>query len=154
MALHVLIVLSLLFFIAFVSEANAQGNKSSKDDLPVWQGYSGISIGMSAADVRKKMGNPKMESDTSFFYVISDTETVDIMLDSEKTVSTISAMFTDDHKNPPKFEEVFGKDVKAEPKPDGAIFKRINFPEAGFWLSYSRLAGAKAMVIVVISGRK
>jgi hypothetical protein len=109
---------------------------------------------MSAADVLQKLGAPKSDADNNFFYIFSETETVDIIFTSEKKVGSVSAMFTEEHINPPKFEDVFSKNVKAVPKPDGAIFKRVNFPEAGYWVSFNRTAGDKAMVIVVISSNK
>ena len=37
-----------------------------------------------------------------------------------------------------------------EPKPDGSIFKMIRYQDAGYWVSYNRQAGEKAVVIVMI----
>ena len=147
------IIIVFLFFCVYAPGAPAQV-KDPKADLPVWQGYKGVVIGMPAAEVRQKLGAPKSGDDASdFFYIFSETETADIIFTGQK-VTTISVSFTEEHVNPPKFEDVFSKNVKAEPKPDGAIFKRVDYPAAGYWLSYNRMAGEKAMVMIVMTGKK
>jgi hypothetical protein len=142
--------LPLLVFCVLISQADAQNNAVKKDNLPVWQNYKGVSIGMTAADARDKLGKPKSEDAAGIYYNFSDTETAEILLDGEKKVRAIMTMFSDEHQNPPRFESVFGKTATAEPKSDGSIYKLVRFPDAGYWVSYSRLAGEKAIVIVMI----
>jgi outer membrane protein assembly factor BamE (lipoprotein component of BamABCDE complex) len=143
----------LSFFCVCAPGAAAQVNKNSKTDLPVWQGYKGVVLGMTTAEVRQKLGAPKSEDSADFFYIFSETETADIIFTGQK-VTTISISYTEEHKDPPKFEDVFSRNVKADPKPDGAIFKKIDYPEAGYWISYNRMAGEKAMVMIVITSMK
>jgi hypothetical protein len=131
-----------------VSASNAQTN--AKKDLPLWQSYKGVTIGMPATEARAKLGAPKSENGDDWSYVFSDTETAEVMLDAQKKVRAVTVMFSEDHQNPPKFEEIFGKGVTVQPKPDGMIYKLIRYADAGYWVSYSRLAGEKAMVIVMI----
>ena len=139
----------LLIFLLFTISGNAQKN-GDKQNLPTWQGYKGVTIGMTADEVRVKLGAAKSEDESGFFYLPSDTETVQVLLDAAKKVRTVSVIFSADHTGSPTFVEVFGKSALAEPKPDGSIYKMVRFEDAGFWVSYSRMAGEKAMVIVMI----
>jgi hypothetical protein len=138
----------LIFLFLFVISASAQN--PVKKNLPAWQGYKGVSIGMTAAQVREKLGAAKSEDAEGFFYMFSDTETAQFMLDANKNVRTISVVFAAENAAPPTFADVFGKAAAAEPKPDGSIYKMVRFEDAGYWVSYSRMAGDKAMVIVTI----
>jgi outer membrane protein assembly factor BamE (lipoprotein component of BamABCDE complex) len=143
------IVLFLLFiFCVFVLTANAQS--PAKKNLPVWQSYKGVALGMTADEVRTKLGAPKSEDADGFFYVFSDTENAQFLLDKDKKVRTVSVVFTAENTAAPKFADVFGNTAEAAAKPDGSIFKMVKYTDAGYWVSYSRMAGEKAMVIVMI----
>ena len=138
----------LIFLFLFFISANAQNG--GKKNLPTWQSYKGVTIGMPAAQVREKLGAAKSEDAEGFFYMFSETETAQFMLDANKNVRTISVVFSAENAASPTFDAVFGKSAVAEPKPDGSIYKMVRFEEAGYWVSYSRMAGEKAMVIVTI----
>ncbi len=125
-------------------------NTAGKKNLPLWQSYKGVGIGTTADDVRAKLGAPKSEDAQGFFYVFSETENAQFLLDDEKKVRTISVVFDSEHPAPPKFEDVFGTAAQAEAKPDGSIFKMMKYEAAGYWVSYNRMAGEKATVIVMI----
>ena len=73
-----------------------------------------------------------------------------IRLNKDKKVRLISITYTNDNKNAPKFEYVFGTSVKAEPGADGMIYKLVRYPEAGYWVAYSRTAGEKPSVTVTM----
>ena len=85
----------LIFFILFVISVNAQTN--GKKTLPVWQSYKGVAIGMTADQVREKLGAPRSEDAEGFFYVFSETENAQILLDAAKKVRCISTVFTAEH---------------------------------------------------------
>ena len=138
----------LLIFCFFVISAQAQN--SDKKNLPVWQNYKGIAIGMTADEVRAKLGAAKSEDADGFFYIFSETENAQFLLDKDKKVRTVSVVFTADNTAAPKFADVFGKTAELEAKPDGSIYKMVKYADAGYWVSYSRMAGEKAMVIVMI----
>lgn len=139
----------LIFFIfIFVISVSAQNN--DKKNLPGWQSYRNISIGMTITEVREKLGAPKSEDTEGFFYMFSDSESAQVLFDADKKVKTISVVFCEDHNKPPTFSDVFGKTAVAEPKPDGAIFKMMRYEDLGYWISYNRASGEKAMVIVTI----
>lgn len=136
----------LVFSFVFVLSVNAQ---NADKNLPVWQSYKNVAIGMTDAQVREKLGIPKDEKD-GFYYVVSETETVQILFDEAKKVKTVCVVFSEDHPGAPTFADVFGKSATAEPKPDGSIFKMMRYENAGYWISYNRSAGEKPMVIVTL----
>jgi outer membrane protein assembly factor BamE (lipoprotein component of BamABCDE complex) len=139
----------LLFILSlFALSINAQN--SDKKNLPAWQSYKGISLGMTADEVRAKLGAAKSEDAGGFFYVFSDTENAQILLDNNKKVRAVSVVFDAAHPTTPSFADVFGKTAELQAKPDGSIYKMMKYEEAGYWISYSRMAGEKAMVIVMI----
>lgn len=138
-----------VFFCVFTFNTYAQKTDKNKN-LPAWQSYREISIGTTADQVTEKLGKAKSEDDQGFFYIFSDTETAQFLLDENKKVKTISVIYSAEHNTPPTFADVFGQSAKAEAKPDGSIYKMVRFEDAGYWVSYNRLAGEKAMVIVMI----
>ena len=144
-----IVVFLLIFFLLLLTSVNAQKN-GNKQNLPTWQSYKGVTIGMTADEVRAKLGAAKSEDESGFFYMPSETETVQVLLDAAKKVRTVSVIFSAEHAASPTFAEVFGKTAEAQPKPDGSIYKLVRFEDAGYWVSYSRMAGDKAMVIVMI----
>ena len=143
-----IVVFLLLIFCVFVLAANAQ--KPDKKNLPVWQSYKGVGIGTTADEVRAKLGAAKSEDAQGFFYIFSDTENAQFLLDNNKKVRTVSVVFTAESTVAPKFPDVFGNTAELEAKPDGSIYKMVKYTDAGYWVSYSRMAGDKAMVIVMI----
>ncbi len=134
----------------FVLGINAQKTAIKKDNLPAWQSYKGIGIGTTADEVRAKLGVPKSEDAEGVFYVFSEMENAQFLFDNEKKVRTVSVVFDAAHPTPPTFADVFGKTAQMAAKPDGSIFKMMRYEDAGYWISYSRMAGDKAMVIVMI----
>ena len=118
--------------------------------MPVLQNYKDIKIGATADDVRDKLGKAKIDDKDGFYYEIDDDELAQIRLDKDKKVRLISITYLSDNKNTPKFEDVFGTDVKAEPGADGKIYKLVRYPKAGYWVAYSRTAGDKPIVTVTM----
>lgn len=116
---------------------------------PVMQAYRGVKIGMSADEVTDKLGKPKVSDATGFLYTLSDNESVQIVLDSDKTVRVISMMYSEGEQAP-KYEDVFGKEVKVNNQPDGSIYNMKQYPEAGYVVVYSRSAGDNPMTVVTI----
>lgn len=144
---HIAVFLQIVFC-CLVFTANGQEN--GKKNLSAWQSYREVSIGMTDAQVREKLGAPKTDDKDGFFYIFSETENAQIIFDANKKVRTISVVFSEDHTGAPTYSDVFGKTVVVEPKPDGSIFKMMRYEDAGYWISYNRSAGEKPMVIVTI----
>lgn len=135
----------------FIINVNAQKADTAKSkNLPVWQAYKGVAIGMTAPEVVEKLGAPASETAEGYFYMYTEFETAQVLFDVNKKVRTISVIYTAEFPNPPKFADVFGKTAVDESKPDGSVFKMMRYEDAGYWVSYNRMAGEQAMVIVVI----
>lgn len=113
-----------------------------------YDSYKGITIGMPTADVRTKLGKPTDESDAEDDFTFSETESARVFYDDKKTVRVISIMYTGDLKLAPTPKTVVGTDVP--PKPDGGIQKTVQYPKAGFWISYSRTGGDDAIVMITL----
>ncbi len=113
-----------------------------------YAGYKDVTIGMSSADVRTKLGKPQDESDAEDNFTISEFESARVFYDENKTVRVISIMYTGDLKLAPTPKAVIGTDIEA--KPDGGMHKTVQYPKAGFWISYVRTGGDDAIVIVTI----
>lgn len=98
--------------------------------------YRGVSLGMTADDVRLKLGQPKDKSDDMDMYIFGETESAQFYYDEAHVVKAMMITFTGDLTNAPTPKAVFGED--AEVKPDGSIFKMVRYPKAGYWISYNR----------------
>jgi hypothetical protein len=136
-----------LWFLMAASIAQAQ-RKASEDDSAVFHDYRGIQLGMSADEVRKKLGEPKDKADEQDFYIFGETETAQIVYDKTHKVITISADFLTAATSIPTSKQVFGAEVEA--KGDGSVYKMVRFPKAGYWLSYNRTSGNSPLTTVTL----
>ena len=117
------------------------------DPKPSFRDFKGVTIGMTAAESRAKLGAPTDAGDAQDFYAVSDKQTVTVYYGADKKVSALSVIYNNAAEAPaPKL--VFGSDVDA--KPDGSCYKMERYPKAGFWLSYSRTAGSEPMVVIAM----
>ena len=117
--------------------------------MPVLTEYKGIKIGTTADEVRDKLGKAKIDDKDGFFYD-SDDEMVQIRVDADKKVRLISVTYSDKNDNTPKYSDVFGAEAQVPTKPDGSIYNLVRYPEAGYWVAYSRAAGEKPTVTVTM----
>lgn len=133
------------------SSLNAQrkpGGQTGADALPAFHEYRGVQLGMTAADVRKKLGDPRDKTDEQDFFVFNDTETAQVVYDKTLKVVAISADFMSPNKAVPSAKEVLGAEIEA--KADGSVHKLVRFPKAGYWLSYSRTSGTEPVVTITL----
>lgn len=157
-----LIALFLLFCFA-VAAARAQTTDASQAaslqtkteavktaPAPLVRDYKGVTIGMPEDEVKDKLGKPELNDNTGFFYIFSDEERAQISFDAEKKVNMIAVFYSPDNKNTPKYADVFGQDSIAPTKDDGSIYNLVNYPQVGYWVAYSRLAGDDALVTVTM----
>jgi hypothetical protein len=136
------------------TSAEAQRSKGSltntpaEDGQPSFHEFRGVHIGMAADEARKKLGTPRDKSAEQDFYVFNDNEAVQVYYDKTGAVSAISVDFMSGASGIPSSKEVLG--AEAEAKADGSIFKRVDYPKAGYWISYSRTAGNDPTVTITI----
>jgi len=136
-----LLLMSILFALAFLPLVNAQTRRSAgnTDDEPLFHEYRGIQIGSLADDVRKKLGSPADKSAEQDFFVFNEKETAQILYDKSGKVITISVDFMTGADGVLTPKQLFGGEIQA--KPDGSMYKMVRYPKAGCWLSYNRTAG-------------
>ncbi len=117
--------------------------------IPVLTEYKSIKIGTPADEVRDKFGKAKIDDKDGFFYDWGE-EMAQIRLDADKKVLLVSITYSDKNENTPKYADVFGAETPAPTKPDGSIYNLVRYPEAGYWVAYSRTAGEKPTVTVTM----
>lgn len=148
-----LIIASASLLIAF-SWANAQTSKrgtpqgGGEEESALFHEYRGVQLGMTADEVRKKLGDPKDKGDEQDFFVFSESETAQVVYDKTRKVITISADFLTAGTSVPTAKQVFGSEVEA--KADGSVYKMIRYTKAGYWLSYNRTSGASPLTTVTL----
>ena len=116
-------------------------------DEPLYSEYKGIRIGMTASEVRKKLGEPTQKSDEQDFYAFNEKELAQIFYDNAQKVKAISVDFMGG-AGATGYKEVVG--TKIETKVDGSMYKIVRYPKAGYWVSYNRAAGEAATVTITI----
>jgi hypothetical protein len=114
---------------------------------PLYREYRGIRIGMSAKDVRARLGKPEEKSDAMDFYVFSDKERARVYYQDGKA-SAIIATYMGKESGAPAPVAVIGTDIEA--KPDGSLYQMKTYPQAGYWVAYSRTTGDSPMVIITM----
>ena len=121
---------------------------AGEEEASPFKDYRGVQLGMTADEVRKKLGSPKDKGDEQDFFVFGDNESAQIVYDSTHKVITISADFLSTEASVPTCKQVLGSE--AEAKADGSVYKMMRFPKAGYWLSYNRTAGASPMTSITL----
>jgi hypothetical protein len=114
---------------------------------PLYREYKGVRIGMSAEEVRAKLGKPEEKSDAMDFYVFSDKERARIYYEDGKA-SAIIATYMGKDSGAPAPVAVMGTDIEA--KQDGSLYQRKPYPQAGYWVAYSRTSGESPLVIITM----
>lgn len=131
--------------ISLAAPARAQ---RSANGQAAYRSYRGVTLGMTADEVRSKLHDPKDKSDEQDFFVFSETETAQIYYDEAKKVKAISIDYTGQAGSIPDSKTVLG--VAADVKPDGSQYKLVRFEAAGFWVSYNRIPGDQPVTTVTI----
>ncbi|MDQ3472149.1 MAG: hypothetical protein M3447_00280 [Acidobacteriota bacterium] len=114
---------------------------------PLYTDYRGVSVGMSVAEAREKLGAPKSKGKQQDFFVFSKTESAQVVYLDGK-VRTVSVDYVGADSGAPTPMEVLG--VEITPRKNGTIYKLVRYPDAGYWVAYSRTAGKKPIVSVTM----
>jgi hypothetical protein len=114
---------------------------------PLYGEYRGVTLGMSAKDVRAKLGKPEEKSDVMDFYVFNDRERARVYYTGGKATAVIATYIGKD-ANAPAPTAVLGTEIEA--KPDGSMYMMKPYREAGYWVAYSRTPGDSPMVMITM----
>jgi len=114
---------------------------------PLYKEYRGVTLGMSAADVRAKLGKPEEKSDVMDFYVFNDRERARVYYTDGKATAVIATYIGKD-ANAPAPTAVLGTEIEA--KPDGSMYQMTPYKQAGYWVAYSRTGGDAPMVMITM----
>jgi hypothetical protein len=115
--------------------------------LPIYTEYRGVHIGMTATEVRAKLGEPVQKADDGDFYAFSEKETAQIAYNAAHIVTTVSVDYIGG-VGAPDYKAVVGSDVEVQP--DGAIYKVVRYDALGLWVYYNRTAGAAPIVTITL----
>lgn len=132
----------------FGTAVMAQKSNAGKDDNPCFSEYRGVQIGMKIDEARQKLGKPKEMVDEVDIYSFTDKESAQVYYD--KSTQKITAISVDyvGATDAPECKKVTG--TEADSRADGSKFKLVRYPKAGYWVSYSRTAGASPIVTVTM----
>jgi len=128
------------------------GRSAANANEPRYGDYKGVKIGMSAAEVHQRLGEPSQKVDEQEFYVISETETVQICYEPSLTVCTISVDYIGENSGAPDYKSVVGDEI--EVRPDGSMWRLVRYQKAGFWVSYNRSSGTPPTTTITIQKLK
>ena len=115
---------------------------------PTFKDYKGVRIGMSADEVRQKLGAPALKEKTEDLFLISDVEMVQVVYDKDGQVSAVSITYSSKNEAAPTALSVPGEEVAAAA--DGRVYKLVRYPVVGYWVAYSRTAGDAPVVSVTM----
>lgn len=115
---------------------------------PLYTGFMGVELGMSADEVRNKLENLRDKGETQDFFVFSDRKSAQVFYDDQRKVKALSVDYVGDESEAPSPERVLGEAVEA--KPDGSMHALKRYPEAGYWIAYSRTGGKNPITTVTL----
>jgi hypothetical protein len=119
---------------------------------PLYKEYRGVHLGMTATEVRTKLGEPALKSDEQDFYVISANETAQIAYNAAQKVMTISTDYAGGI-GAPDYRTAVGEGMLLT-RPDGTVFRMVRYDSEGFWVSYNKTAATVPTVTITIGAYK
>ena len=116
--------------------------------MPVFTNYKGVTIGMSADEVRGKMDHLKEKGKKQDFFVFSDNESAQVYYDGKGLVRAISVNYIGKESGAPDALTVLGQEIPA--KANGSMYQLVRYPKAKYWVSYSRTPGDSPITTVTM----
>ncbi len=114
---------------------------------PLFSEYRGIRLGMTATEVRAKLGEPTLKADDQdYYYNLSPIESAQFAYDKSQKVVAISIDYSG--TGAPDYRSVIGPAI--DQKEDGSLYKMVRYEAQGFWVSYNRTAGTPPIVTITI----
>ena len=156
----IFLLIGILLLLALAGIANGQseapGPRAIKAHAqiqqPLYREYRGVRLGMMAAEVRAKLGEPAMKSDEQDFYVIAANETAQIVYNAAQKAMTISIDYAGG-VGAPDYRSVVGDGLLLE-RPDGSKFRMVMYDSERFWVSYNKSATTVPTVTITIGAYK
>src|SRR5436305_1542611 len=138
----------------FILSASAQTQKmravaadTSVSQQPLYSDYKGVTLGMTAADVRAKLGNPVLKDDELDYFVFSDSVSAQVAYDSSHKAKAISVDYAGG-VGAPDYRNIVGPELIT--RADGSAYAIVRYESRGFWVSYNRTAGPVVVVTITI----
>ena len=156
----IFLLIGILLLLALARIATGQsetpGARSLKSQAqvqqPLYREFRGVRLGMTAAEVRAKLGEPAMKSDEQDFFVISTNETAQVAYNAAQKVITISTDYAGG-VGAPDYRTVVGEGMLLQ-RPDGTVFKMVMNDTERFWVTYSKSATTPSIVTITIGAYK
>jgi hypothetical protein len=123
-------------------------NNTNLETLPLFSGYLGIQVGVDKDTVHKKLGIPTSSRTGLDSYEISKKKSIHIYYDEKDQVKALCITFIGKNSDAPSAKMVIGEEL--EKGTDGGQYKLVRYPEAGYWVSYSRINGDDPVVTVMM----
>ena len=140
-------VLLAVFVVSSAASVTSFGQRQKTGEEPLFSEFKGVRIGTPAEEARKKLGSPTNKADDQDLWY-TDTQTLQVYYDKNKAVSAISIDFSSGATGIPAAKDVIGGEP--DRKADGSAYKMMRYPKLGYWVSYSRTAGASPTITVTI----
>lgn len=114
---------------------------------PIYREYRGVRLNMTMEEARAKLGTAVMKSDELDYFAFSANETAQIAYNSAHKVKVISVDYTGG-VGAPDYMAVVGTSLLE--RPDGSLYKMVEYESEGFWVSYNKSAGSVPMVSITL----
>ncbi len=131
-------------------KSRVSAKASTAVQQPLYTEYKGVRLGMTAQEVRTKLGEPALPGLTDNepdYFVISEVEAAQIGYDAARRVKVISVDYQNGVGAP---EPVLVVGAPLETKENGFQFRVVRYESLGLWVSYSRTSGAPVIVTITI----
>jgi hypothetical protein len=133
---------------ATAPEASPAAQPAPAAAAPLYSEFKGVKIGTPREEARKLLGSPQEKDKQQDFFVLSDRQRVRVYYDDKGAASAVIATYIGKSADAPTPKDILG--AEPEQKQDGSVYQLVRYPEAGYWIAYSRTAGDEPMTIITM----